>query len=350
MPNHFTNVEFADMIYVYGFCDGNARAAVREYERRFPARRIPSRYTFARVFQFSREYGRFPGAVESIERPTRPAEENIIEIVERDPSTSTRKIARALNIPQTRVWKVLKAERLHPYHMQKVQRLEPGDPVARLMFCRWIVSHPRTLPRILFTDEAQFTRDGILNSRNSHIWDYSNPHAVVRKNSQHRFSLNVWCGVVNDELIGPHFLEERLTGETYLYFLQRVLPNLLLSQNVVMRGLHFQHDGAPSHFSLGVRSHLNNEFPNRWIGRGGPQAWPARSPDLTVLDYYVWGHMKQLVYSTEVNSREELRQRVVAACENMRSHRQTIGKATRHLLERCRKCIEVRGEHFENLI
>ena len=30
------------MHFVYGFCDGNARAAVDEYQRRFPDRSIPS--------------------------------------------------------------------------------------------------------------------------------------------------------------------------------------------------------------------------------------------------------------------------------------------------------------------
>lgn len=350
MPNLFTNAEYADIIYVYGFCNGNARAAVGEYQRRFPGRRVPSRHSFSRVFQFSREHGRFPGTHGNVERAVRPAEENIVDAAIQNPSTSTRRIAHALGVPQTRVWRALRAERLHPYHIQKVQRLQPGDEVARLTFCRWIMHHPRTLSRIIFTDEAQFTRDGVWNSRNSHLWAHNNPHAIVQKNSQHKFCLNVWFGVVNDTLIGPHFFEGRLNGENYLDFLQTVLPNLLLAQNVNRRGLHFQHDGAPPHFSLHVREHLNNEFPNRWIGRGGPQAWPARSPDLTVLDYYVWGNMKQSVYSTEVNTREELRQRVVAASDDMKNNRQTIGMATRHLLVRCRKCIEVGGGHFENLI
>lgn len=201
-----------------------------------------------------------------------------------NPSTSTRRIAHALGIPQTRVWRALKTERLYPYHIQKVQRLEQDDEVARLTFCRWIIRHPRTLPRILFMDEAQFTRDGVWNSRNSHIWAHNNPHAVVQRNSQRKFSRNAWCGVVNDTLVGPHFFEGQLSGEVYLDFFRNILPNLLLAQNVDRRDLHFQHDGAPPHFSLQVREHLNNEFPNRWIGRGGTQAWPARSPDLTVLD------------------------------------------------------------------
>jgi hypothetical protein len=37
---------------------------------------------------------------------------------------------------------------------------------------------------------------------------------------------------------------------------------------------------------------LDESFPNRWLGHGGPIAWPPRSPDLTPLDYYIWGHMK----------------------------------------------------------
>jgi len=31
------------------------------------------------------------------------------------------------------------------------------------------------------------------------------------------------------------------------------------------------------------------------MGRDGPIHWPARSPDLNVLDYFVWGHFKDLI-------------------------------------------------------
>jgi hypothetical protein len=36
MPFVFSHLEYCDMHFVYGFCDGNARAAVDEYQRRFP--------------------------------------------------------------------------------------------------------------------------------------------------------------------------------------------------------------------------------------------------------------------------------------------------------------------------
>ena len=47
----FSHVEYCDMHYVYGYCDSNANAAVNEYRRRYPERRIPSKRVFTRVEQ-----------------------------------------------------------------------------------------------------------------------------------------------------------------------------------------------------------------------------------------------------------------------------------------------------------
>jgi hypothetical protein len=38
MPFTFSVEEYADMIYVYGFCDCNSVHAVAEYQKRFPNR------------------------------------------------------------------------------------------------------------------------------------------------------------------------------------------------------------------------------------------------------------------------------------------------------------------------
>jgi hypothetical protein len=55
-------------------------------------------------------------------------------------------------------------------------------------------------------------------------------------------------------------------------------------------------DGAPPHFHNEVRSYLDERFRNRWFGRGGPMEWPPRSPDLTLIDFFLWGLMKDNVY------------------------------------------------------
>jgi len=68
MPFEFSHEEYRDMHFVYGFCDGNARAAVDEYKRRFPDRRIPSMDVFSRIQQAMRETGCLPSVAEQSER------------------------------------------------------------------------------------------------------------------------------------------------------------------------------------------------------------------------------------------------------------------------------------------
>ena len=45
----------------------------------------------------------------------------------------------------------------------------------------------------------------------------------------------------------------------------------------VRKRMWIQHDGAPPHFSVDVHNYLNAVFPDRWIRRGGPIPWTARS-------------------------------------------------------------------------
>ena len=68
MPFTFSFEEYADMIYVYGFCDGNSVLAVAEYQQRFPNRRIPNRRVFTGVYQALRDTGRLPGVRIAAER------------------------------------------------------------------------------------------------------------------------------------------------------------------------------------------------------------------------------------------------------------------------------------------
>jgi hypothetical protein len=136
---------------------------------------------------------------------------------------------------------------------------------------------------ILFTDEASFTRDGVNNSRNVH----DNPHEKSVTKFQRRFSVNTWCGVLGNRLIGPVVFDNNLTRKTYEAFLRNKLPGLLEDIPLMIRiQMYFQHDGAPPHYTQHVREYLNESFPNRWLVCGGPVAWPPRSPDLTPLRPY----------------------------------------------------------------
>jgi len=120
--------------------------------------------------------------------------ESILPSVEHSPTTSTRRISTRIGVPYTRVWRTLHQHDLYHFHLQMVQRLEEGDEARRLDLCWWLIANCQLIPFILFTDEASFTHDGINNTHNSHRWTDKNPHAIVERNSQHCFSVNV--GVV----------------------------------------------------------------------------------------------------------------------------------------------------------
>lgn len=47
MPCIYANTEYANIVYVYRFCDGNGNAARCEYEVRFPNKRLSNKKTFA---------------------------------------------------------------------------------------------------------------------------------------------------------------------------------------------------------------------------------------------------------------------------------------------------------------
>lgn len=290
--------EYADMHFVYGAAEGNARLAERIYAQRFPHRQHPGHKVFIAVHNRLRETGNLtrnmPGAGRPRSVRTVAFEEAVLQHVEDNPSTSTRAIANTMNANKTTVWSVLHEQLLHPFKVERVQALEPGDYPLRAECARWFldkeVESPNFLRRVLFTDESSFTREGVVNVKNKHVWAQENPHEILQNNYQVKFSVNVWAGIVNDTLIGPYLLPNRLNGQNYLIFLQDVLPELLevIPLNI-RQNMWFQHDGAPAHFAGEVRDHLHEVFGNQWIGRGGPVPWPPRSPDLTPLDFLFLG-------------------------------------------------------------
>jgi hypothetical protein len=47
-------------------------------------------------------------------------------------------------------------------------------------------------------------------------------------------------------------------------------------------------------------------FPYWWTSHGSTITWPPRSPDLTPLDFCLWGWMNSEVYRRKVNTRDRL--------------------------------------------
>jgi hypothetical protein len=114
----------------------------------------------------------------------------------------------------------------------------------------------------------------------------------------YHWHLCVWAALLSD----------RLNGHAYCVFLQEVLPVLFDDVPLVVRcDMWFQHNGTPAHFSAQTQQHLNTQFPDRWLGYGGPVSWPARLPDLNPLDFFLWGHLKEIDSRNLLTDMENLR-------------------------------------------
>lgn len=356
---NFTFAEYADMQMVFGVCEGNANACPAEYSRRFPARRQPSRHVFTRLDRRLRETGRVLPIRRDTGRPrtrrTPNQEQAILNAVAEDPRCSTRGIARLFNINSNKtVHQVLKDDHQYPYRFRKVQPLLPADYRQRVNFCNWLLSRIEEQPdfhnNILYTDEATFTRDGVFNSHNLHEWAHENPHNKKPFGHQHRFSLNVWLGIIGTRIVGPHFLPNRLNAENYLHFLNEILPVLLEDVTLnIRRNLIYQHDGAPAHYSRQVRRWLNDNYHQQWIGRGSPLVeWAPRSPDLNVLDFFAWGFIKNVVYQTPLETIRELEQRIRNAVQQITP--QMLQNVQNSIPLKATACTEENGGHFEHLL
>jgi hypothetical protein len=112
---------------------------------------------------------------------------------------------------------------------------------------------------------------------------------------------------MSDQLLGPVVLLNRQTAAVYRRLLVNDLPVLL---EHVTRHVWFMHDEAPTYVTRTVRQYLTQVFCDQWIGRGGRVDWPARSPDLTPLDFWLWRLIKALLCSAPIPNLEVLDQRV----------------------------------------
>jgi hypothetical protein len=109
--------------------------------------------------------------------------------------------------------------------------------------------------------------------------------------------------------------------------------------------LYFQHDRTSSYYTWLVMQHLSDTFPNWWLSHGSTIHWPPRSPELTPLDFCLWGWMKSEVYRRKVDTQSKHN----GCCRHIKEHQDALKRATHHVLTRVAKCIDVDGGIFENV-
>ena len=97
--------------------------------------------------------------------------------------------------------------------------------------------------------------------------------------------------------------------------------------------------------SLGV---LRELFPGRLISLRGDVGWPARSPDLSPCDFFLWGYLKEKVFKHRPRSLEDLKERIRQEIDA------TPPEITRRVMtnfrERLQQCVTNNGRHTSDMI
>jgi len=161
------------------------------------------------------------------------------------------------------------------------------------------------------------------------------------------WGVNVWCGLSARGLIGPFFFfEGTVTGEAYLEMLRSsILPAIrALYEN---SDIFYQQDGAPARYHQDVGAFLDENLQRHWIGRRDTFEFPPRSPDLTSLDFYLWGTLKDVMYHKKPGMLEDLRAEIRVACVAIPIN--ALSEVAQSTARHCNRCLAANGNHFEHL-
>lgn len=265
--------------------------------------------------------------------------------------------SREIGKSYSKIQRTLKQNHYKPYKLLPVQELTENQKRKRLDFCQQMLQrldeNPNLFKQILWTDESSFSTAGVFNRKNKYSWENKNhrKRAIVEIRKSGRKSIKVWCGIFQNKIVGPIFFDYTLTRETYLeMILPEIGQHLDRFSDEELNEIIWQQDGAPPHNVLEVREWLNGQF-DVWIGNGGPIPWPPNSPDITPLDTFLWGFLKNKIYNNSNHSIEIIKNKIRQEIDELnQDNNNTVRNCIQNLRRRYELCVLNNGGHFEQFL
>lgn len=333
--------------------------AQRKFKTHFNTLYAPSRKVILRCAQNFRKTGSIHLKKKGSIRSTRTPQniEKVQEVMERSPHKSIRRLSQEVGVSTSSTYRMLTLDlKLYPYKMQVTQQLKEKDKAARLEFAQWFVKkcddNDEFLSLLITSDEAHFSLSGYVNRQNCRFWATDNPKEVFEK-PLHSPRVTVWCALTSNEIIGPYFFEDdegnavTVNGKRYCALLRRYFIPKLKRKNLI-HSAWFQQDGATCHTSKDSMALLREQFSGRLVSRWGDVSWPPRSPDLTPLDFFLWGYLKSKVYESNPKSVIDLKKNITAEIRAISPA--IISKTFDNMKKRMKECIVQNGNFLFDVI
>ena len=93
---------------------------------------------------------------------------------------------------------------------------------------------------------------------------------------------------------------------------------------------------------------MRPDFEDRIISRRADVVWPPRSCDLTPLDYYLWGTLKDKCYADKPETIDALKDNIRKGIGEIQLH--PINNVLENLTDRVGNRMASRGDHLNEII
>ena len=154
-----------------------------------------------------------------------------------------------------------------------------------------------------------------------------------------------WAGMIDGRMILHWFdIGATVTGQVYLDMLQKVVWPAI-KYTATRRDYWFQQDGATPHTTVPVRAYLEKKFGDRVISRNMNHPWPAKSPNLSPLDFYFWSVAMTKLRNHQPKTLNELKEIVDSFAESL--DEDELKKVARSVKGRAKAYKEARCGAFE---
>ncbi|CAK9827593.1 Transposable element Tcb1 transposase [Anthophora retusa] len=269
------------------------------------------------------------------------------QLISENPGTSLTNLATILGVSEASIRRIAQEDLRYTSYVLKVrQMLSETAKTKRIARCNLILCSLKNeaAGRLrFFSDEKIFTVDAKVNRRNDRWLAHDPADVPVVARTKFPASVHVLSVVSSEgDVMPPHFFKkgETINKEVYLRILSTTVKPWM--ETIASgRSYIFQQDGAPAHTSHLIQNWLSDNVDMFW----SKDFWPANSPDLNPLDYYVWSVIKRVSNKSRHPNVASLQAAIEAAFANL--DKEQLKRACSRFRSRIEAVIAAEGGYIE---
>lgn len=274
----------------------------------------------------------------------------IREKIRRNGRRSTRKLASEVGTSRTSIRRILSIDLgMKPYRRVKRHGLTTKNKEERVKRSKMLLKRlgRKLVEKVIFSDEKMWLLEESYNSQNDRIYAASIQDIPAKDRIVNRYqnssAVMVWGAVSQKGKLPLIFIEKGVKINSTYYQSEVLESNMKPEADRLYPNGDwiFQQDSAPAHKAKVTQEWLRTNCPS-FISA---QEWPASSPDLNPMDYFVWGKLQAIVNAKQHHSLAALKRALVREWEKMPMDQ--VRAAISSWRDRLQAVIDHGGDRFE---